>query len=73
MKKPTQVLNVQVNIYKLTLYQHKLKVGFNSVQFVVFVQIPGLHCQSSCGVHMPHFGHICMEAPTWLHNCNFKF
>ena len=36
MKKPTQELNVQVNIQKLTLYQDKLKVGFKSVQFVIF-------------------------------------
>jgi len=31
---------VQVNIYKLTLYQDKLEVGSNSVQFVISVQIP---------------------------------
>jgi len=62
-------LNVQVNIYKLTLYQDKLEVGSNSVQFVISVQIPWLHCQSSCGIYMPHFGHICMEAPTWCKSC----
>jgi hypothetical protein len=50
-------------------YQDKSKVEFDSVQSVIFIQIPWLHCQSSCGVRTPHFGHICKEAPTWCQSC----